>query len=98
LLTVLIHPSASEELEEAKTFYDSKLEGLGNLFLDEVIRGIEIINHSPKTWKKFTNTCRRFLLKKFPYAIIYRLKNNTIQIIAFMHLHRKPYYWRSRLN
>ncbi|MCX6152350.1 MAG: type II toxin-antitoxin system RelE/ParE family toxin [Ignavibacteriales bacterium] len=97
-MPVLIHPAAFEELKEAIHFYDSKVEGLGKLFLDEIERGIEIIQNAPKTWRKYSKNYRRFLLTKYPFAIIYRLKNNSIQIIAFMHLHRKPNYWKSRLN
>jgi toxin ParE1/3/4 len=98
LLPVFVHPAALQELKQAKSFYDLKVENLGNLFLEEINEGISAIKHSPKTWRKYAKSCRRFLLKKFPYAIIYRLKNNTIQIIAFMHLLREPFYWRSRVN
>jgi toxin ParE1/3/4 len=98
LLPVFVHPAALEELKEAKSFYNLKMVNLGDLFLVEITKGINTIKHSPKTWKKYDKYCRRFLLKKFPYAIIYRIKNNTIQIIAFMHFHRKPFYWRPRVN
>jgi len=98
LRTVLLHPAAKEELVEAISFYNSKIEGLGSLLLDEIDSGIEAIQRNPRTWKKYTQHCRRYLFKKFPYAIIYRLKDNTTQIVAFMHQHRKPNYWKSRLN
>lgn len=34
---------------------------------------------------------------RFPYGIIYRLKEDQIEIIAIMHLHRRPGYWKMRV-
>ncbi|HAK44654.1 MAG TPA: hypothetical protein DCO79_01865 [Spirochaeta sp.] len=35
---------------------------------------------------------------EFPYGIIYSYSTEEIIIIAVMHLHRKPDYWKSRLK
>jgi hypothetical protein len=40
----------------------------------------------------------RALVKRFPYAIYYTLETNGILIYAIAHLHRKPFYWASRIN
>jgi len=93
-----IHPAALEEIQEAIKFYDSKVIGLGELFLDEVDRGIDLIKYSPEMWSKYSRNCRRFLMAKFPFSIIYRMKDKDIEIIAVMHNHRKPNYWRKRIN
>lgn len=34
---------------------------------------------------------------QFPNGIIYRCRRNKIEILAVMHLHRKPGYWKSRI-
>ena len=39
---------------------------------------------------------RRALVKQFPYGVIYSEEQQEILIIAVMHLHRKPEYWRNR--
>jgi toxin ParE1/3/4 len=93
-----IHPSAFEEIKATIKFYNSKVEGLGGLFLDEVERGIDLIKYSPKTWSKHNKHCHRFLLSKFPFSVIYRLKDQNIETLAVMHNHRKPNYWKKRIN
>jgi len=95
---LFLHPLSLEEIIHAKTFYDSKVDGLGSQLVVEINRAIELIDKMPETWPVYNNKLRRYILKRFPFSIIYRLKNNTIQIIAFMHQHRKPYYWKKRLN
>ena len=41
---------------------------------------------------------RRCLLHRFPYGVIYRTRSESIQIVAVMHLHRKPNYRIERLT
>lgn len=34
---------------------------------------------------------------RFPYGVIYVLEPDHVWIVALMHLHREPGYWRERL-
>lgn len=54
------------------------------------------IKRSPLMWGNFLWGTRRYLLKKFPYAIVYRLHESEIEIVAVAHGKRKP-FWRGRL-
>jgi plasmid stabilization system protein ParE len=65
-------------------------------FVDEIDDGIESIRNAPNRWPILEPNARRFLLKRFPFAIIYREKSTKIQVIAFAHGHRRPGYWRTR--
>jgi len=40
----------------------------------------------------------RFLVHRFPFGILYRIAGDEIQIVAIMHLRRKPGYWTKRLS
>jgi len=40
---------------------------------------------------------RRVLVRRFPYALIYVVDRDGCLILAVMHLHRLPGYWRGRL-
>lgn len=35
---------------------------------------------------------------KFTYAVVFRVKEGEVQILAVMHLHRKPGYWKERAS
>ena len=45
--TISIHETAEAEINEAADFYDFEDPGLGNIFIDEVERAIEIIARFP---------------------------------------------------
>ena len=48
-----------------------------------------------RSWYDEQQGVRRFLVHRFPYAIIYKPTSSLIQIIAVMHLRRHPDYWKS---
>ena len=95
-MKVRFHPDAERELEEAFDFYEETETGLGLRFAREIQRGIELIDGFPGSWPDFSASTKRFLVKKFPYGIIYSVYDDTIFILAIMHLRRKPGYWQER--
>ncbi|MBN1901622.1 type II toxin-antitoxin system RelE/ParE family toxin [Candidatus Sumerlaeota bacterium] len=92
------HPRAKEEIQEAANWYDSKIEGLGIEFLIEVRQGALKISQTSEMWQIYEGTTRRYLLKKFPFAIIYLSTEEKILIVAVAHCKRKPEYWKERLK
>jgi plasmid stabilization system protein ParE len=38
---------------------------------------------------------RRFVFHRFPYAVLFRVLDDEVQVVAVMHLHRRPGYWRA---
>ena len=95
-MKVRFHPDAEHEFEEAFDFYDECETGLGLRFAKEIQRGIELICGFPDLWPDFSSSTKRFLVKQFPYGIIYSVYQDTIYILAVMHLSRKPGYWHER--
>ncbi|MDN3511717.1 MAG: hypothetical protein NG784_10520 [Candidatus Jettenia sp.] len=47
---------------------------------------------------KIDSNMRKCRLLRFLLGVIYRDKNDTIEIIAVMHLKKKPGYWKFRIN
>ena len=41
---------------------------------------------------------RRYLLRRFPYLVVYRTFDAAIQIIAIAHGRRRPGYWQERVT
>lgn len=50
-MKIAFHPEASLEMMEASVFYDSRQEGLGDLFLDALEEAQEAIQKDPLIWK-----------------------------------------------
>ena len=80
----------------ASLYYEEKRVGLGEEFLDGVQEAIYQIRKYPLAWSVFEGEYRRYLMKRFPYGVVYRVETDIIFIIAVAHLRRKPDYWKSR--
>jgi plasmid stabilization system protein ParE len=95
-LPVEIHPSAIEEAHAAYHWYRERNEIVAKAFLSELDNAVEHISDEPLRWSSYIDRTRRFLLRKFPFSIIYRHGNETVQILAIAHERRKPGYWKKR--
>ncbi len=89
---------AQEEFKEAVKYYNNQSEGLGFEFALESKRTLNRIIRYPDAWHPLSKRTRRCRTKKFPYGIVYQIKENTIYIIAVMHLHQNPKSWKSRIH
>jgi len=92
-MKVVFTEFAMQELEDAVTFYEIELSGLGIKFKSEVKKSISRIIEHPKAWSVERGEIRRALLHHFPYKILYSIEKDHILIIAIAHQHRKPAYW-----
>jgi plasmid stabilization system protein ParE len=88
---------AEEEMLDAAIFYESQAHNLGKGFLSIIEITLQDISKNPLRWPILDCGVRRRLINRFPYAILYKLDNNQIIIVAIMHLHRRPNYWIERL-
>jgi len=93
---VVIDEAAQHEMQEAALFYENCREGLGLEFLNAVDFGLNQVRLHPNTWRKLKGRFRRYLLNRFPYALIYTIEDDTVYVAAIMHLKRKPGYWWDR--
>jgi len=63
-----------------------------------VQRGLNKISGSPLTWPPYSRNTRRYILRTFPYHLIYRVADDKIVIVAVSHAKRDPSYWLDRLK
>lgn len=91
------HPEAQAELDEAVGFYEARLPGLGTDFRREVEVATRRIQESPERWSPFDKETRRFLIRRFPYSVIYLELLDHIWIVAVAHHKRRPGYWHHRV-
>ena len=88
---------AEQELDEAVAWYNNQADQLGSVFAAEVFDGIALMREYPNAWHRLGPRTRRFRLRRFPYGLVYAVLPDELVIIAVMHLHRQPDYWRNRL-
>ena len=91
------HPAAETEFVKAVEYYEEREEGLGHDFAVEVYATIERILAHPQAWPVIEEDIRRSLVRRFPYGILYAEDEDEIFVVAVMHLHREPDYWKRRI-
>lgn len=91
------HPDAKRELEDAVTYYDNISREMGDVFLTEVEHAFKRIENFPEAWPQLSQNNRRCRIASFPYGIVYSIKDNSILVVAVMHLQRRPNYWTDRI-
>jgi hypothetical protein len=96
-MTYSFHPEAENEFVDAINYYEECEGGLGEDFSIEVYATIRNIVAFPTAWPVIDEPVRRCLTNRFPFGILYSINQDIIFILAVMHLHRHPDYWKKRL-
>jgi toxin ParE2 len=87
--------AAIEELEQAVDWYRQEAPHQIDRLLLEIDEAERLISQLPRAWNPLPSGYRSFRLNHFPYSLIYTDDDNLF-VVAFIHQHRRPGYWRDR--
>lgn len=91
-----LHRLAERELNEAARYYELESTGLGLAFVEEIERCLQRIADDPEAAAVLQGGVRRRLVRRFPYALLYKVRPEGIRVLAVMNLRRRPTYWVGR--
>jgi len=94
---VWFDPRAEEEFLLGAQYYEEQEPGLGSRFIAAVKVAVRVAANSPHIHRKTIGDCRKCRVVRYPYALIFREYNDKLQIIAVMHMKRRPGYWKERV-
>ncbi len=93
-----LHEEAAVEYDAAFDWYLERSPDAALKFDTEFDRAVAEIVQAPRRWANGPHHTRRFLLRKFPFILIYRERDGiAIQVLAVAHTSRKPGYWKGRI-
>jgi len=95
MIPIRFHPDA--EMMAAAKYYESQQKDLGKRFLASVQDALNRIQVNPLLYQEIEAGVRRCLTMTFPFSVVFRIMPNQYVIIAVMHLHREPGYWKNRV-
>jgi plasmid stabilization system protein ParE len=87
---------ALEEAEASARWYAQRSPSAAQGFDVELEAAERAILEQPEAWPPFDYGTRRYLLRRYPFSIVYEIEPRRVVIIAVAHAHRRPGYWRSR--
>ena len=93
-----LHPEASQDLRDAASFYREKAgTRLSQSFLSDFEQSINKLLRHPTLGSPWRGRGRRrYLMKHFPYSLIYTVSGDQIRVLAVAHYSRRPGYWAGR--
>jgi len=91
------HQGASADVKSAVAWYQKRSPRAALDLIEELRRAADTICEAPERWPVGKNNTRRFLLWRFPFAIVYSEQQSAITIWAVAHGSRRPEYWAPRL-
>ena len=97
---VWFHPEARAELLAAIRFYQQEAAGLGRAMAGEVRSALERISDFPESGSPdgTPDDLRRVFLDRFPFTLVYRIREEGVEVLAVMHQRQRPDYWRARIG
>ena len=93
---LVFRPEVREELNEAHSWYESQKPGLGDEFLDCVDETVNLICQMPESYAVAYRDIRRAIIRRFPYAVYYRIVSSRVIVTAIFHGRRDPKSWQTR--
>jgi toxin ParE1/3/4 len=97
-LPLEFHPDARIDALGACEWYAERSQEIAGAFQEELQNAGRAIQHSPELWATYLFGTRRYLMKRFPYVIVYRVTTTRIEIISVAHGRRRPGFWKGRLS
>ena len=96
-LPLSFHPEVENDVKEAYRWYEKQKLGLGDDFFAAIEAVYDRLQVAPQAHQAIFQQVRRALPRGFPYAVLYRVLSDRIEILAVLHTRRNPSLWQSRI-
>jgi plasmid stabilization system protein ParE len=92
-MTYKIEVSEEAEMDiiVAYEWYEQQKPGLGEEFKVAINNSFYDIAKNPQYYSYKRKNIRGYIVKRFPYLILYVIKQTDINVISVFHMHRKPF-------
>jgi plasmid stabilization system protein ParE len=93
---ILIRPEAESDILDASKWYQEQLDGLGLDFLSILNETFQYLAENPNMFPIVYKDLYRVLLRRFPFAVFYKIEDHFVIVIAVFHASRNPHQWKTR--
>ncbi len=87
--TIIALKEVKKDLDRGESFYEIQESGIGKYFRDCIISDMESLYLYAGIHEKYLGTYK-LLSKRFPYAVYYIIKDNTVIVVAVLDMRRNP--------
>jgi plasmid stabilization system protein ParE len=93
---LILHADAKAEILQALTWYGERSRVAARAFVQELNSTVSLAVRSPETWPRSHGDTRHIVFPRFPFNLFFRMRGETIEIVAVAHQRRRPSYWHNR--
>lgn len=88
--------AAQAEYEEALAWYFARSARAAAGFEQAVEHGLRQIADTPLQSSPLDGRDRCYILRHYPYLLVYRVEDDGVLVVAVAHTRRRPGYWKRR--
>ena len=96
MIDVIVSSAAEGDYADALTSYAERNVQAAERFEDEFDQALKVIASDPGRFPRCDERHRFYLMRHFPYQVIYRQHRDHWVVIAVAHTARTPRYWSQR--
>jgi plasmid stabilization system protein ParE len=96
-LRVVFRRAARREFDDAADRYDEQRPGLGEEFIIEIDQAVAKAAASPELYPKVFGEVRRTVARRFPFAVYFRVRRDSMVVLSVFHGRRNPAVWERRV-
>ena len=97
-MKIRILSAASRDLVDGYHFYEKQAPGVGAYFLDTLYADIDSLVVNAGIHPLYFGRYHRLLSKRFPFAVYYRVEDQTATVYAVLDCRRSPAWVRRRMG
>ena len=97
-MRVYYHAAARAEGLAAAEWFGAQQQDLQTRFLAQWKNAENRMAASPQIHRCFEGELRKCRFEVFPYALVFRIREGDLQVLAVMHMSRRPGYWQARAD
>jgi toxin ParE1/3/4 len=96
MIDLIVCSAAEDDYAEALSWYAQRSIQAAERFDAEFNEALQTILSNPERFPRCDDRHRFYLMRHFPYQVIYRQHENHLLVIAVAHTARRPRYWSGR--
>ena len=98
--SLFFRPEAEAEAAEARLWYEQRSDQAAAGFVRQLRAAFDAIAAGPAGYSFYAKplSMRSYMLKTYPYLVLYRERDEDVEVIAVAHVRRRRGYWKDRLE
>ena len=89
---------AANEAAAAAHWHEAERKGRGEKFTLALEAALDHIEHQPESFAQLELRFRRIVMRRFPYAVFFRVEGSQIVVHAVFHTSQNPHQLLGRLR